>query len=66
MDAGVSYYARLRMAERDRSRVEAAVLEANQDLYRAFSRGDYAAMSELWGKLNKVACLHPGGITDCV
>lgn len=48
------------MADRDRSRVEAAVLEANQEFYRAFSRGDFAAMSELWAKTAKVACLHPG------
>jgi ketosteroid isomerase-like protein len=48
------------MADRDRSRVEAAVLEANQEFYRAFSRGDFAAMSELWAKTAKIACLHPG------
>jgi ketosteroid isomerase-like protein len=48
------------MADRDRSRVESAVLEANQEFYRAFSRGDFAAMSELWAKTAKIACLHPG------
>lgn len=48
------------MADRDRAREEAAVLEANHEFYRAFSRGDYAAMSELWAKSVSVACLHPG------
>jgi ketosteroid isomerase-like protein len=48
------------MADRERARMEAAVLEANQEFYRAFSRGDYAAMSELWAHQAPVACLHPG------
>jgi ketosteroid isomerase-like protein len=48
------------MADRETSRAEAAVFEANQEFYRAFSRGDYAAMSQLWAKNAKVACLHPG------
>lgn len=48
------------MADRERARMEAAVLEANQEFYRAFSRGDYAAMSELWAHHAPVACLHPG------
>jgi ketosteroid isomerase-like protein len=48
------------MADRDRALAEAAVLEANQEFYRAFSRGDFAAMSELWARVAKVACLHPG------
>jgi ketosteroid isomerase-like protein len=48
------------MVERDRTRVEAAVLEANEAFYRAFSRGDYPAMNELWAKEAPVACLHPG------
>ncbi|HTV25014.1 MAG TPA: nuclear transport factor 2 family protein [Polyangiaceae bacterium] len=48
------------MADRERARMEAAVLEANQEFYRAFSRGDYAAMSELWAQHAPVACLHPG------
>jgi len=49
------------MADRERARVEAAVLEANNEFYRAFSRGDYTAMSDLWAKVAPVACLHPGG-----
>jgi hypothetical protein len=48
------------MADRERARMEAAVLEANQEFYRAFSRGDYGAMSELWAHHAPVACLHPG------
>ena len=49
------------MADRDdRAITEALVLEANQEFYRAFSRGDFAAMSELWAKQTPVACLHPG------
>jgi ketosteroid isomerase-like protein len=48
------------MVDRERARMEAAVLEANQEFYRAFSRGDYAAMSELWAHHAPVACLHPG------
>ena len=48
------------MADRERARMEAAVLEANHEFYRAFSRGDYPAMSELWARHAPVACLHPG------
>jgi ketosteroid isomerase-like protein len=48
------------MADRERAGAEAAVIEANQEFYRAFSRGDYPAMSELWAKKAPVACLHPG------
>jgi len=48
------------MVERVRTQVEVAVLEANEAFYVAFSRGDYAAMSELWARLAPVACLHPG------
>lgn len=44
----------------DRAQREAAVLQANQAFYQAFSRGDYAAMSELWARAAPVACLHPG------
>jgi ketosteroid isomerase-like protein len=40
--------------------VEAAVLQANSAFYRAFSRGDFAAMSDLWARRMPVACLHPG------
>jgi ketosteroid isomerase-like protein len=48
------------MADRERTRVEAAVLEANEQFYRAFSLGDFPAMSELWAQAVPVACLHPG------
>jgi ketosteroid isomerase-like protein len=48
------------MTPGERARAEAAVLEANQEFYRAFGRGDFNAMSELWAKLAPVACLHPG------
>jgi len=39
---------------------EVAVLEANQEFYRAFSHGDFAAMSQLWAEQAPTACLHPG------
>jgi ketosteroid isomerase-like protein len=39
---------------------EAAVLDANATFYRAFTDGDYAAMSELWSESALVTCLHPG------
>ncbi len=48
------------MNARERAQAEAAVLEANQEFYKAFSRGDYPAMSELWAKRVPIACLHPG------
>lgn len=48
------------MVDRDRARDEAAVLAANEEFYRAFSRGDFAAMSALWAEAAGVACLHPG------
>ncbi len=38
---------------------EAAVLDANATFYRAFTDGDYAAMSDLWAERAPVACLHP-------
>jgi ketosteroid isomerase-like protein len=38
----------------------AAVIEANATFYRAFTKGDYAAMSELWSKSAPLTCLHPG------
>jgi ketosteroid isomerase-like protein len=40
--------------------VEAAVLGANAMFYRAFTRGDYAAMSDLWAERAPVTCFHPG------
>jgi ketosteroid isomerase-like protein len=44
---------------RDRSEDEAAILVANAAFYRAFSKGDYAAMSALWAERAHVACFHP-------
>jgi hypothetical protein len=48
------------MVERDRMSVQTAILQSNEAFYRAFSRGDYPAMNELWAKRAPVACLHPG------
>jgi hypothetical protein len=39
---------------------EIAVLEANHDFYRAFSTGDFDAMSRLWAEHAPIACIHPG------
>jgi ketosteroid isomerase-like protein len=46
------------MSEQDET--ERAVLAANARFYRAFSEGDFAAMSVLWAARSPVACLHPG------
>ncbi len=43
----------------DRSKAEAAVVLANAAFYRAFSQGNYAAMSALWATRARVACFHP-------
>jgi hypothetical protein len=40
--------------------VEVAALQSNAAFYRAFSRGDIVAMSDLWARHTPVACLHPG------
>ena len=40
--------------------LEAAVLRANAAFYRAFTTGDFAAMSELWAESAEVTCFHPG------
>ena len=40
---------------------EAAVLGANATFYKAFTDGDYAAMSALWAERAPVTCFHPGG-----
>jgi ketosteroid isomerase-like protein len=37
-----------------------AVLEANDNFYRAFTAGDYAAMRALWAEHAAITCLHPG------
>jgi ketosteroid isomerase-like protein len=39
---------------------EAAALRANASFYRAFTAGDYAAMSQLWAERAPLICLHPG------
>jgi ketosteroid isomerase-like protein len=39
---------------------EVAVLEANREFYRAFSAGDFSAMSQLWAEHAPIACVHPG------
>jgi ketosteroid isomerase-like protein len=44
---------------KDRSKDEAAILIANAAFYRAFGRGDFAAMSALWAVRAEVACFHP-------
>lgn len=38
---------------------EAAVVLANERFYRAFSQGDFLAMSALWAQRVPVACFHP-------
>ena len=38
---------------------EDAVLAANAAYYRAFSAGDFAAMSRIWAE-DGVSCVHPG------
>jgi len=45
---------------KERMAAEVAILEANQEFYRAFSHGDFAAMSQLWAEQAPTACLHPG------
>jgi ketosteroid isomerase-like protein len=47
------------MFEEQQRQAEVAILRANADFYRAFSRGDYAAMSEVWARRAPVACFHP-------
>jgi ketosteroid isomerase-like protein len=48
------------MSERTPTEIEAAVLRANAEFYRAFSAADFPAMSELWAKQVPVLCYHPG------
>jgi ketosteroid isomerase-like protein len=48
------------MTPEERLEAEVKILEANREFYRAFSRGDFGAMNELWAKHSPVACLHPG------
>jgi ketosteroid isomerase-like protein len=42
-----------------RATIETAILDANAGFYRAFSDGDYPAMSELWAQRAAVTCFHP-------
>ena len=48
------------MSKTESSAIEAAVLRANANFYRAFTNGDFAAMSLLWAERAPVSCLHPG------
>jgi ketosteroid isomerase-like protein len=48
------------MSSANDTKTELAVLRANSQFYRAFSAGDYPAMSELWAKQTPVVCFHPG------
>jgi ketosteroid isomerase-like protein len=41
-------------------KTEAAVLQSNAIFYKAFTKGDYAVMSELWAERAPVSCFHPG------
>ena len=47
------------MAESTHATTQAEVLDANATFYRAFSNGDYVAMSELWAERAPVTCFHP-------
>jgi hypothetical protein len=51
------------MAESTHVTTQAEVLDANATFYRAFSDGDYAAMSELWAQRAPVTCIHPAART---
>ncbi len=44
----------------ERVATEVAVLEANEDFYRAFNAGNFDAMSRLWAERAPIACMHPG------
>lgn len=48
------------MSSSQHSSVEAAILSANESFYRAFTLGDFPAMSELWAEHAPCTCLHPG------
>ena len=53
----------MKTGNRSEAEVAAAVLVANAEFYRAFNKGDYAAMSALWAVRAPVACLHPTAAT---
>ncbi len=40
--------------------VEQEVLDANQNFYQAFNRGDLALMQSVWAQHDSVSCIHPG------
>ncbi|MFO0551476.1 MAG: nuclear transport factor 2 family protein [Polyangiaceae bacterium] len=42
------------------SEVEAQILKANEDFYRAFTRRDLPAMTRLWSVERGITCIHPG------
>jgi ketosteroid isomerase-like protein len=44
----------------ERLAAEVGVLEANRAFYRAFSDGDFEAMSRLWAQRAPSICIHPG------
>jgi len=44
----------------ERVAAELTVLAANRDFYRAFSDGDFEAMSKVWAERAPASCLHPG------
>ena len=48
------------MSSPKESRPELDVLRANAAFYRAFTQGDFAAMSALWAEQVEVTCFHPG------
>ena len=48
------------MADPKHTEIEAAILQANAEFYRAFSSADFAAMSALWATHAPVLCIHPG------
>jgi ketosteroid isomerase-like protein len=43
----------------ENARAEAEVRLTNERFYRAFSQGDFVAMSELWAHRVPVVCFHP-------
>ena len=45
----------------DEDDAKASVLEINAAFYRAFTRGDIAAMRALWAERAELLCFHPGG-----
>ena len=38
----------------------AAILQANEGFYRAFSAGDYTQMARVWAAEAPLSCVHPG------